>query len=140
MISTHLGMDTFMEGMRLYLSRHAYGNAVTNDLWRALEEASGFPVVKFMKPWTLEVGYPILLLSDDGSMAATRFLGSGPERRIDSLAIPVTAGLKDLRDPSEWTDESKQKAAERKACGMVGLGNGSFNINQTAFFRTAYTG
>ncbi len=79
MISSHLGMDTFLEGMRLYLSRHAYGNAVTDDLWRALEEASGFPVVKFMKPWTLEVGYPILLLSVDGSMTAPRFFASGPE-------------------------------------------------------------
>jgi aminopeptidase N len=58
-----------MEGMRLYLS-HAYGNAVTNDLWKLWKRASGFQFGK-LKPWTLEVGYPILLLSDDGS--ATRF-------------------------------------------------------------------
>jgi aminopeptidase N len=147
MISTHLGMDTFMEGMRLYLSRHAYGNAVTNDLWRALEEASGFPVVEFMKPWTLEVGYPILLLSDDSSMTATRFLGSGPDEGTSTRwPIPVTAkveGLDEIQGPwvvngldGEQTEKHlREMLAEWSASGKWF----KLNIDQTAFFRTAYT-
>ncbi|KAH8591884.1 aminopeptidase 2, partial [Bisporella sp. PMI_857] len=50
MISAYLGEDVFMEGIRIYLKRHAYSNTQTGDLWAALSEASGkdkvgFPVV-----------------------------------------------------------------------------------------------
>jgi aminopeptidase N len=147
MISSYIGMDTFLEGVRLYLSRHAYGNAVTNDLWRALEEASGFPVVEFMKPWTLEVGYPVLLLSDDGSMTATRFLGSGPEEGPSTRwPIPVTAkveGVDEVQGPwvvnglgvGETEEQLSAKLAEWSASGKWF----KLNINQTAFFRTNYT-
>jgi aminopeptidase N len=147
MIASHIGMDTFLEGMRLYLSRHAYGNAVTNDLWGALQESSGFPVVEFMQPWTLQVGYPMLMISDDGSTKTTRFLASGPEEGPSTRwPIPVTAmveGMCEVQGP--WivngldSDQSGEqldaKLAEWSASGKWF----KLNVDQTAFFRTAYT-
>jgi aminopeptidase N len=41
MLSEYLGPATLFAGLRLYLQRHQYGNATTEDLWRAFEEASG---------------------------------------------------------------------------------------------------
>ena len=41
MLEAHLGEETFRAGMRVYVSRHAYGNAGTADLWQALSEVSG---------------------------------------------------------------------------------------------------
>ena len=35
MISKFLGEETFMEGIRRYLKKHAYGNTETSDLWAA---------------------------------------------------------------------------------------------------------
>ena len=65
MLSAHLGVDTFLNGVSNYLKAHAYGqcyvcilsfnsdksvpgNATTNDLWEALSEASGHDVTSFM--------------------------------------------------------------------------------------------
>ncbi|KAF4524826.1 hypothetical protein B566_EDAN013986 [Ephemera danica] len=37
-------IEDFRQGMQLYLTRHQFGNAETEDLWAALEESSGKPV------------------------------------------------------------------------------------------------
>src|SRR5207302_11154631 len=41
MLESYLGEDAFRSGLRQYMRDHAYGNATTADLWRALEAASG---------------------------------------------------------------------------------------------------
>jgi len=58
MLSAWLGEDAFRKGLQIYLARHQYTNAITQDLWKAWEEASGKPVSEMMTNWTFEVGYP----------------------------------------------------------------------------------
>lgn len=41
MLASHLGIKTFLKGIALYLKKHAYANATTEDLWSALSEATG---------------------------------------------------------------------------------------------------
>jgi len=148
MIATFVGMDTFFEGMRVYLTRHAYGNTVTNDLWTALEEVSGKPVVKFMAPWTLEMGFPILLLSDDGSVQVQRYLASGPQADTPTTRwpIPVTAKVEgsedDIQGPwvingpdGDETEKLKTKIREWSSSGKWF----KLNLDQTGFFRVCYS-
>jgi alanyl aminopeptidase len=40
MFERYLGRETFREGLRLYMKRHAFGNATASDLTRALGEAA----------------------------------------------------------------------------------------------------
>lgn len=147
MMARYIGMDTFFVGMKLYLTRHAYGNTVTNDLWRALEEVSGKPVVKFMEPWTLEVGYPILKLSDNGTIQIERYLATGPEEGIKTTnwSIPVTAmveGSEEVHGP--WViqgpdgDETGTIQAKIKEWTAASKWF-KLNVEQTGFFRVAYT-
>lgn len=65
MLEQYLGETTFRDGIRGYLNRHAYANAVTNDLWRALEDASGVHVADIMDTWILQGGFPLVQV--DGS-------------------------------------------------------------------------
>jgi aminopeptidase N len=151
MVSHVIGSDAFFRGMRLYLERHAYGNAVTNDLWGALEETSRFPVVEFMSPWTLKAGFPILELNDDGSVRISRFLASG--RESDSYSdmanvwpVPVTAlvdGADGVQGP--WIlngpggrDETDVLTSKIKEWTSDGLWF-KLNVDQTGFFRVSYT-
>jgi len=60
MLKNYLGDEAFRGGLRVYLKRHAYSNAITTDLWTALEETSGKPVRDFMSAWTGQPGYPLL--------------------------------------------------------------------------------
>lgn len=64
MLEQYLGEETFRDGIRLYLTRHAYGNTVTTDLWDALEESSGQPVRDMMNTWILQGGHPLVTYAD----------------------------------------------------------------------------
>src|SRR6201996_3808925 len=79
MISKYLGEDVFMEGIRIYLKRHAYGNTQTGDLWAALSQASGKDVGKVMDIWTKQVGFPVITVTENEkeqtiSLKQNRFL------------------------------------------------------------------
>src|SRR5260370_604375 len=58
MIEGYLGEDTFREGVRIYLRRHAEANASADDFWRALDEASGQDVTAIANAWIQEPGHP----------------------------------------------------------------------------------
>ena len=60
MLRRKLGDDTFWDGVRLYLQRHAHGIVETNDLMRALEEASGKSLERFFDQWVYRPGHPEL--------------------------------------------------------------------------------
>ena len=56
MLSSYLTEKVFLAGIKKYLKEHMYGNASTNDLWKALSVESGIDVEHFMSVWTREVG------------------------------------------------------------------------------------
>jgi puromycin-sensitive aminopeptidase len=62
MLEQYLGEEVFRDGIRLYLKKHSYANAVTADLWDALEENSGQPVRNVMDTWILQGGVPLITL------------------------------------------------------------------------------
>lgn len=68
MLEQYLGHDTFRDGLRYYLKKHAYANTDTVDLWDALEAVSKKPVKKFMAAWTSQSGYPIVKAMVAGGM------------------------------------------------------------------------
>jgi aminopeptidase N len=54
------GDDTFRDGVRRYIARHAYGNTVTEDLWRALDVDTPRPVTAIARDLTLQAGVPLV--------------------------------------------------------------------------------
>ena len=60
MIEGYLGEETFREGVRIYLRRHAESNASADDFWRALDEASGQDVTAIANAWIKEPGHPLV--------------------------------------------------------------------------------
>jgi puromycin-sensitive aminopeptidase len=149
MISSYLGFDTFMEGLKIYLQRHAYGNATTEMLWQALEEASSKPVAQLMNPWTIQTGFPVLLLTNDGNLETPRFLASGPgsdpTENSCSWPVPVTA-IVEGEDQCEGPWMVNGPEGDETATLLENIGKWSaagkwfkLNANQTAFVRVAYT-
>lgn len=60
MLYSYIGDENFRTGMNLYLKRHQYGNAKTEDLWVALEEASNKSIGDMMSTWTRQGGFPFI--------------------------------------------------------------------------------
>lgn len=140
MISTYLGEDVFMEGVRQYLKKHAYGNTQTGDLWAALGAASGKPVEKVMDIWTKNVGYPVVSVmeSADGSeisVKQNRFLRTAdvkPEE--DKVLYPVFLGIR----TKDGIDE-ELTLSDREATFKVPKDFFKLNANHTSIYRTSYT-
>lgn len=141
MISTYLGEDKFLEGVRLYIKRHAYGNTQTDDLWAALEEASGKPVKEIMSIWTKNVGFPVVQVTEDQKESSihvkqNRFLRTGdvkPEE--DKVIYPIFLGLRTADGVQEELTMSKREETYK----LKDLDFFKLNANHTSIYRTSYT-
>ena len=148
MLCSFVGRETFFKGVRIYLEKHAAGNAVSSDFWSALEDASGLPVVDIALPWTLQTGYPIVLLEED-TLSCPRFLAGGPDSHPSSKEtkwpIPITAiveGEEEIMGP--WIiggpngDESEKLLSKTKEWSGA---NKYFKLNadQAGFYRISYS-
>ena len=91
MLEQYLGPDTFRDGIRGYLKKHAYANTVTTDLWDALEAASGEPVREIMNTWILQGGHPLITF-ENGELRQEPFAygpASGESAIGSSWRVPV---------------------------------------------------
>ncbi len=91
MLEQYLGETTFRDGIRHYLTKHAYANTVTTDLWDALEETSKQPVREMMNTWILQGGHPLVTFAD-GKLTQEPFAygRGGPSSAIgSSWLVPV---------------------------------------------------
>ena len=65
MLHSYIGDEAFRAGLHNYLDKFKYKNAVTEDLWEALSNASKKPVEEIMELWTKQVGYPCINVSSN---------------------------------------------------------------------------
>ncbi len=65
MLESFMGPEEFRIGIKRFLERYKYGNAVTNDLWKELEGVSskGLNITGIMDTWTRQMGYPVINVS-----------------------------------------------------------------------------
>lgn len=92
MLEQYLGEGPFRNGVGNYLRTHEYANTETDDLWEALDEASGEPVGEIMDTWILQGGYPQLEVTPtDGGVAIDqrRFLIVPDESDHTEWKVPV---------------------------------------------------
>lgn len=68
MLENAVGEDVFKSGVTKYLNNHAYGNAVTKDLWDALQEDTedDIEISEIMDTWTRQMGFPVIDVTSDG--------------------------------------------------------------------------
>jgi aminopeptidase N len=70
MLKHYIGEDDFRKGLKVYFTKHAYGNTTGDDLWAALSTASGKDVAGFMNPWLHRSGFPVMRVEQDGTKLA----------------------------------------------------------------------
>ncbi|PSN60535.1 hypothetical protein BS50DRAFT_579067 [Corynespora cassiicola Philippines] len=139
MISKYLGEDVFMEGIRRYLKKHAYGNTQTGDLWAALSDASGKDVEKVMDIWTKKVGFPVVTVTegtDSIHLKQNRFLRTAdvkPEE--DETIFPVFLGLR----TREGVDEDLALNTREADFKLKDLDFFKLNADHSGIYRTSYT-
>ncbi|CAI5476698.1 unnamed protein product [Closterium sp. Yama58-4] len=148
-----IGADAFKKGLHSYLSKHAYANTITNDLWNSLAEASGKPVREMMASWTAQMGYPLISILPPSPgkqgvrLRQTRFLSKGPPSEAEDKQlwwVPVTATAGRVGGgEGKKLDTVVLSEKEGDAEGfVVPEGEGGWlrvNAGQTGIFRVNYT-
>ena len=141
MISKYVGEDIFMEGIRQYLKKHAYGNTQTTDLWAALSKASGKDIEGVMDIWTKHVGYPVVTVTENAAdksihLEQHRLLRTAdvkPEE--DNVIYPVFLGLR----TKDGVDESLVLTEREDNFKLKDLDFFKLNADHSGIYRTSYT-
>lgn len=105
MIQQYVGHDAFRAGLKAYFAKHAYGNTVGDDLWDALEAASGKQIKHIMNTWISQPGYPVISVNRNGdTLTLTQqqfFVGPHGE---SSRTWPIPLGASDTALPQLMED------------------------------------
>jgi len=142
MLASHLGTKTFFKGIAIYLKKHAYGNATTEDLWSALSEASGLDVNSFMATWIEKIGFPVVTVTEnkeasDITVKQSRFLSTGDVKAVeDETTWWVPLGLRS----NAGVDDAAPSSLTTKEYTIRGIDDDFYVLNAgaTAFYRVNY--
>ena len=108
MVKRLIGDEAFRAGLKAYFTEHAYHNTVGDDLWRALETASGKPITALMNQWISQPGFPLVTVGrtgDEVTLEQTRLFVGEHEASDTQWSIPLFATPKGL---GEMLDEPRK--------------------------------
>ncbi|MFQ5552500.1 MAG: M1 family metallopeptidase [Thermoplasmata archaeon] len=147
MLEDFLGEETFQRGLRAYMEAHAYGNARTEDLWEALEQASDKPVRALMASWVRQTGFPLLDVEshrEDGGLrvglSQSRFLYEHLERPAEDQTVWKVPVALQRADGASASFLAEERAVDHVFPPTTSKGLDWFKVNagQTGFYRVNY--
>ncbi|MGA0604540.1 M1 family metallopeptidase [Phenylobacterium sp. VNQ135] len=134
MLEGYAGADAWREGVRAHIRDHAYGNATSADLWRAIDKAAGKPVSAIAHDFTFQPGVPLISVS--GGTAATlaqgRFGADEASKTPQTWRTPVR-----LRRLAGGAVQELVVSGDRPQPSPL-PGPVVANAGQTGYFRTLY--
>lgn len=146
MLEMYVGEPVFQEGVHQYLSKHAYANATTADLWNAIGAVAKRPVAEMMHSWVHQPGYPLISLRVDATVEASQsiFLLDRQLRDTIDRTWMVPLGMRLVNAP---VPETPQVVGEydllEKARALTKLARQEQpvlgNIGGVGFYRTRYS-
>ena len=142
MLEAYVGENAWKNGVRAYMKAHAYGNTVSDDLWKQIEKAAGKPVTAIAHDFTLQPGVPLIKVGE-------------PVCRNNATTVPLTQAefTRDRADkaPLAWRVPVIAQVAgnTKQASTLVTGGKGTItlpgcgavivNAGQSGYYRTLYT-
>lgn len=139
MLEGYAGEDAWRTGIRAYMKAHAYGNTVTDDLWKAVEGAGARGLVGIAHDFTSQPGIPLVTVESaqcrDGSTLLT--LAQGEYSRDARGKAPL-----------KWNVPVNAQVAGGETRRMILTGRGQMtlpgcgayivNAGQTGYYRSLY--
>ena len=140
MLEDYVGADAWREGVRSYIRKHAYGNAVTDDIWREVDQAApGRQLMQVAHDFTLQPGVPLIKASAVCEAGATRVVLEQGEFTVDRPGktplrwhVPVSVRGGDGSVVRVLVDG--QASATLPGCGAPVV----VNAGQKGYYRTLY--
>ncbi|KAF5277379.1 hypothetical protein FQA39_LY06192 [Lamprigera yunnana] len=147
MLDHAITQDIFQKGVKNYLLKHQWGNAVTQDLWNELQKLvpESINVTEIMNTWTMQMGYPIVTINEDNNnyiLTQKRFLKDYSKPGLlkspfeYKWSIPITYVTDGSLDPvTTWFNYDQPNLKIEKPKNITWI---KFNHNQVGYYRVNY--
>jgi aminopeptidase N len=141
MLEDYVGATAWRNGVRSYLQHHAYGNAVSDDLWRAVESSAGKPVRHIAHNFTTQPGVPLITLTKSQciqgrthlTLTQGEFAPDRPNKSARRWQVPVSVSVAGTAIQAKVLVKQGKADVELPGCGVVLVNDG-----QSGYFRTVY--
>jgi aminopeptidase N len=140
MLEAYVGEDAWRAGVRSYMKKHAYGNTVTDDLFREVEAAAGKPIMDIAHQFTLQPGVPLVHVDSAScsggkttvALSQGEFTVDRPDKQALHWNVPVIAMVNGHAPVRTVLDGHANLTLE--GCGAVVV-----NAGQSGYYRTLYS-
>ncbi len=140
MLEAYVGEDAWRNGVRAYMKAHAYGNTVSDDLWKQIEKAAKKPVTAIAHDFTLQPGVPLIRVGEPActggkttvALTQAEFSRDRPEKAPLAWRVPVIAQVVGGKAANTLVSGGKGTIA-LPGCGAVVV-----NAGQSGYYRTLY--
>src|SRR5262249_9823719 len=142
MVESYVGADAFRKGVNAYLQAHAYGNATSEDFWKALSASSGKPVERILPTFVNQSGVPLINVSAACASGGTvitlrqeRFFVDAAHREPGRWQMPVCVRAPGQSAPTcDVVDDASHTITAAGACAPWVFAN----AGARGYYRTAY--
>jgi len=141
MLEAYVGEEAWRSGVRAYMKAHAYGNTVSDDLWKQIEKAAKKPVTAIAHDFTLQPGVPLIRVGapvcrNGGTTVALtqeEFSRDRPDKKPLAWRVPVIAQV-----AGNGKTASTLVAGGKGSIALPGCGAVIVNAGQSGYYRTLY--
>jgi len=141
MLEAYVGENAWRSGVRSYMKAHAYGNTVSDDLWKQIEKAAGKPVTAIAHDFTLQPGVPLIRVGEpvcrNGStsvpLVQEEFSRDRPDKKPLAWRVPVIAQVAGNAKQATALVAGGKGVITVPGCGAVVV-----NAGQSGYYRTLY--
>jgi aminopeptidase N len=142
MLEAYVGENAWRSGVRSYMKAHAYGNTVSDDLWREIERAAGKPVTAIAHDFTLQPGVPLIRVGEPSCtrngntvvpLVQDEFSRDQPGKKPLAWRVPVIAQV-----AGSGKQASTLVAGGKGSITLPGCGAVVVNAGQSGYYRTLY--
>jgi aminopeptidase N len=140
MLEGYAGEDAWKAGIQSYMKQHAYGNTVTDDLWKAVEGAGATGLVSIAHDFTSQPGIPLVKVDSaqcqGGNTLLTLSQGEFSRDAKDKTPLKWNVPVK-----AQVLGGDAQRLILSGGKGQITLpGCGAYVINagQTGYYRSLY--
>jgi len=141
MLEAYVGEDAWRSGVRAYMQAHAYGNTVSDDLWKQVEKAAKKPVTAIAHDFTLQPGVPLIRVGEpvckngntSVALSQEEFSRDRPDKKPLAWRVPVIARIGGDGKPASTLVSGGKGTISVPGCGAVVV-----NAGQSGYYRTLY--
>lgn len=142
MLEAYAGEDVWRQGIRTYIQRHRYQNTVSDDLWRAVEQAGAKGLTDIAHDFTRKPGVPLVKAEATCANGATTLKLAQSEFSRDRMAEVA-------QKPQSWRVPVLVQAGRTPPLRHVLEGSATLTLpgcepvvvngGQLGYFRTLYS-